>query len=327
MKRNHLLLAVLPLLAGCAAHPDTAPVDVTTPGLPSPELALQHSIDRVHSFMGSLNQRLDVPSPVAAPSGAAEAALAKTAPAAAPSASPALPARAATPQAARPDPAPIYGKGGIVWFAYADGSPVITCAAGDLCIVRLQAGETASQDAAVLTGSAGWRADVVRGTKGVHAGWAVAISATSQATEAVLRLVTNRRSYILRLTPRAPGMRTVAFAYGANDPVSQPEPAEIPASGTHDRSPPDFSYRMSGAEPSWKPMRVYRDGGRTYIQFPPGGINAAPRLVIVSPQASGVQDYATTGDSYIVNRPVDDALLIGREAGSPTIRIVHGGKQ
>ena len=179
----------------------------------------------------------------------------------------------------------------------------------------------------MLTGSAGWRADVVRGTKGVHAGWAVAISATSQAAEAVLRLVTNRRSYILRLAPHAPSMRTVAFAYGANDPVSQPEPVDMPGARAHDRSPPDFSYRMSGAEPSWKPMRVYRDGDRTYIQFPPGGINAAPRLVIVSPQASSVQDYATTGDSYVVNRPVDDALLIGREAGSPTIRIVHGGKQ
>lgn len=324
MKRNHLLLAVLPILTGCGAHADTTPVDVTTPALPSPELALQHSVDRVHSFMSSLNERLDRPAPVAVPPGAAEAALAK---AAAPAAPVSRPARTPSPQETHAEPVAIRGKGGIVWFAYADGSPLITCNPGDLCLVRLQSGETTSQDMAVLTGGTGWRADVVRGTRGIHAGWAVALSATPGAQDAVLRLVTNRRSYILRLAPHAPSMNSVAFAYGPGDPVSQSEPSTATSPRTQDRSPPDFSYRMSGAEPSWKPMRVYRDGGRTYIQFPPGGINAAPRLVIVSPQASSTQDFETTGDSYVINQPVDEALLIGKEAGSPTIHIAHEGKQ
>jgi type IV secretion system protein VirB9 len=32
----------------------------------------------------------------------------------------------------------------------------------------------------------------------------------------------------------------------------------------------DFSYEISGDNPSWRPIRIYSNGTKTYIQFPPG---------------------------------------------------------
>lgn len=328
MTRRPTLLLMLTALSGCASADQTDPVTVQTPGLPSAELALQRSLDRVHSFMDSLNERLDTPArqtrPLPTTRVAAQTPAAPSAPAPPPRA-PAPPAPPLAPPEGGQPPArqaqPLYGRGGIVWFAYADGSPALTCAPQDVCILRLQTGETLDHDAIPPDlQAAGWRVDIVRGTRGIHAGWALALAPTAQARETILRITTSRRSYVARLTPSAPSMRIIAFTYAPGDPQSQPEIAGG-AGGT-----PDFSFRCTGEAP-WKPLRVYREGAHTYIQFPPGGIAAAPRLVIVSPQSGAAQAYTTVGDSYVISQPVDEALLIGHEPGSPSIRITHGTAQ
>ncbi|QEO18868.1 TrbG/VirB9 family P-type conjugative transfer protein [Acetobacter vaccinii] len=331
MIRRAPFFLMLTAVSGCASSALNAPVMVQTPGLPSAELALQRSLDRVHSFMDSLGERLETPARQALPLPTTRVA-AQTPPVASSAAAP--PPRAPAPptppvatpaegQALPHQAQPLYGRGGIVWFAYADGSPTLTCAAQDVCILRLQSGETLNRDAIPSDlQAAGWRVDIVRGTRGIHAGWALALAPTAQARETILRITTSRRTYVARLTASAPSMRIIAFTYAPGDPSSQPEIAAGSGAG----GTPDFSFRCTGDAP-WKPLRVYREGGHTYIQFPPGGIAAAPRLVIVSPQSGAAQAYTTVGDSYVISQPVDEALLIGHEPGSPSIRITHGTAQ
>ncbi|AAW59687.1 Conjugal transfer protein TrbG (plasmid) [Gluconobacter oxydans 621H] len=314
-----LPLVGLAALSGCAGANTETPVTVDVPGMPSPELALQKSLDRINGFLGSLNQRIDTPV-------RQTTALAVT---------PTHPvdlvakATAASPIALAPTPAhesgALSGKAGLTWFAYGEGYARVHCAPGSLCILRLQPGETVASEALAVEPKAGWRTDLVRGTRGIHAAWAVALTPEPAATQSILRFATSRRAYVVVLDPTGPSMRSIAYSYASGDPQTQPEPPPSPEAVAK-RNTPDFDFHMTGSSPAWKPLRIYREGDHTYIQFPPGGINSAPRLVVLSPSTASTQPYRTVGDSYVVDLPVTDALLIGNEPGSPTIRISHGGK-
>ena len=327
MKKTHLLVA-LGILSGCAHDhdADTAPVRVNAPGMPSAELALQQSIDRVHGFITNMQQRLgDDPALRIRPGVARSVAAVVQQPALAVAGAPAPGAATATPAAAEPvahSATPITGKGGVTWFAFGDGTPTLTCHHPTICMIRLEAGETALASQISLSDTANWHTDLVRGTSGIHAGWALAIEPAPQARQAQLSLPTSRRVYNIQLAAALPSMTVVAFTHAPGDPLSQPEIA--PRSGI--TGTPDFAYRMTGNAP-WKPMRVYREAGQTYIQFPRGGINAAPRLLVISPKAINAQDYTVVGDSYVIPRAVDEALLIGNGAQAPEIHITHGGTE
>lgn len=315
-----LPLVILCSLAACSGEQSSPPVSVDVPGMPSPELALQKSLDRINGFLGSLNERIATPA-----RSSFLLAITHDRPVVLAPAAPAVKQPPVTSAESAAEAKPIRGRNGIVWFAFGDGYPRIGCVSGQVCIVRLQLGETMTAGALSLPEKSGWAADLVQGSHGIHAGWAVALTPSPNPRRAVLRFTTNRRSYVLLLDPSEATMRSVAFTYSAGDPASQPDPPPSPLAMAQ-KNTPDFDYRMTGAQPTWKPMRIYREGGHTYIQFPPGGINAAPRLVVISPKSAATQPYRTVGDSYVVDLPVDDAMLIGSEAGSPVVRITHGGK-
>ena len=307
-------------MTGCAAVSSSAPVDVKVPGVPSPELALQKSIDRVHAFLDSINQRVDTPvrSTVALPrtnlvaQSAPQPTLAQYHPAAL------MPATGA-------EAKPLFGRG-VAWFAFGDGYPRIRCAPGSTCIVRLAPGEIVPAGAVDAEPGPGWHATLVRGTRGIHADWAIALTAQPDAGEAVFHLSTNRRSYAMLLDPTAPSMRTVAFTYSANDPAAQPNLPQSALTTGGSVQAPDFAFAVTGADVPWKPIRVYADGSRTYVQFAPGALAAAPRLVIIAPAGGSSQPYKVVGDSYVIDRVITQAMLIGRGANAPTVQITHTGR-
>lgn len=301
-------------LYGCGSADNAAPVTVATPGLPSPERALQESLDRVHAFMASLNDRLDKHVTVNIPLPQTKLAV---------QGSPSVPSQPVVQSiAAHSAATPLTGKGGVVWFGFGDGTPTITCRYPDICIMRLDRGETAMTADLTIGDMSNWHADLVRGGKGIHQGWAIAIAPGGHATQTTMTLQGSQHTYRMILAAQGTSMRTIAFTHAPGEPLSQPEVA--PQSGL--TGTPDFAYHMTGNAP-WKPMRVYREAGKTYIQFPPGGINSAPRLVIISPKSTSTQDYTVVGDSYVIARAVDDALLIGNGADAPEIHITHGGTE
>ena len=70
--------------------------------------------------------------------------------------------------------------------------------------------------------------------------------------------------------------------------------------------------RWFGKDITWSPVRVFDDGSKTFIQFPPGLISSeAPALFIVSSQGNTqLVNYRVQGDYYIVDRLFDEARLI-----------------
>ena len=70
--------------------------------------------------------------------------------------------------------------------------------------------------------------------------------------------------------------------------------------------------RWFGKDITWSPVRVFDDGSKTFIQFPPGLTSSeAPALFIVSSQGNTqLVNYRVQGDYYIVDRLFDEARLI-----------------
>jgi type IV secretion system protein VirB9 len=91
----------------------------------------------------------------------------------------------------------------------------------------------------------------------------------------------------------------------------------------------DFGFRLSGDEPAWRPLRVYTDGAKTYIQFPRAmAFGAAPALVGLdndggwfSSPSEQMVNYRIAGDRYVVDRVLDRAALVSG-VGSSQTRVV-----
>ncbi len=73
-----------------------------------------------------------------------------------------------------------------------------------------------------------------------------------------------------------------------------------------------FNYRLKGGDAAIRPVRVFDDGKKTYIQISEAAKNReAPVLVVIGPD--GKQDmvnYRVKGDMYIVDRLFDRAQLV-----------------
>ncbi|WP_025827374.1 TrbG/VirB9 family P-type conjugative transfer protein [Acetobacter okinawensis] len=304
MKKAHLLVALC-ILSGCTHDhdADTAPVRVDTPGMPSAELALQQSIDRVHGFITNMQQRLgDDPALRILPGSARSTVATATRPSATANNPPTSGTPPATPAASSHgaiNATPLIGKGGITWFAFGDGRPTVTCQYPAICLVRLELGETAQASQITLSDTEHWHTDLVRGTHGIHAGWALAIEPGPEAREAQISLPTSRRTYNIQLVASTPSMTSIAFTHAPNDPLSQPPFAPASPLAAYGRSNPDFRYTLSGATPPWTPLRVYRDAGHTFIDFPQGQIVHRPQLVILAPHIAQANAYHVAGDSYV----------------------------
>lgn len=72
-----------------------------------------------------------------------------------------------------------------------------------------------------------------------------------------------------------------------------------------------FDYAISGDRPSWRPLRAFDDGARTYLEFPATlGQGEAPPLFIVDGEGQAqLVNYRQRDRYYVVDRIFDAAEL------------------
>jgi type IV secretion system protein VirB9 len=85
-----------------------------------------------------------------------------------------------------------------------------------------------------------------------------------------------------------------------------------------------FRYRIEGDAP-WRPLRVFDDGAKVYIQFPSGlAQSEAPPLFVIGPDAKpALVNYRVRGTTYIVDRLFAAAELRLGTAPQRVVRIVR----
>ena len=73
----------------------------------------------------------------------------------------------------------------------------------------------------------------------------------------------------------------------------------------------NFDYRISGDKPDWRPLRVFDDGQRTLVEFPPDIAQGEmpPFFVVGTDGAAELVNYRIAGRYLIVDRLFHKAEL------------------
>ncbi len=153
-------------------------------------------------------------------------------------------------------------------------------------------------------------------------------SAAGLATNLVI--TTDRRIYRLEAEATArTAMAAVSWTYPGNallalSGCATDEGAEEPTAGG-DRPLFDFGYALKGDNPGWRPIRVFDDGRKVFIEFPPGFARdeAPPLFARAADGASELLNYRVRGRFYEVDRLFGEAELRLGGRKQQVVRIVR----
>lgn len=225
----------------------------------------------------------------------------------------ARPVAAAT-EAARVSPRPAGWQGATQLFVYAPGGLYqVYAAVGQVTDIVLQAGETLSDTGAVAAGdTVRWVIGEASSGTGAGRRTHILVKPTDPGLRTNLVINTDKRTYHveLRSTP-ATYMASVGWSYPQDELIAiraRAEAANAVASTQVqtgiDPAKLDFSYRLSGANPPWKPVQVFDDGAKTYLLFPESIAQSElpPLFLIGEKKWAELVNYRVNGRYIIVDR-------------------------
>ena len=195
----------------------------------------------------------------------------------------------------------------------------IYAAVGQITDIALEPGESLTGAGPIAAGdTARWIiGDTESGsgdTRRVH----VLVKPTRADLATNLVITTDRRLYMIELhAGERPYMPSVAWSYPAPPPSQQPVvPATPTIPAAAERS---YRYALSGETPPWRPVSVYDDGRRVYVEFPRGIVQGEmPPLFVVG----------ADGEPEIVNsRVYGNILIVDRLFGAAELRLGKGERQ
>jgi type IV secretion system protein VirB9 len=216
---------------------------------------------------------------------------------------------------------PFAGSDGRVVYSYGAGLPTVVCAPLRVCIIELQAGEKLAGEPHI--GDAiRWNISPAMFGHGDSATTVIVLKPQIAGLDTNLLITTDRRAYYLRLLSKPEDyVARVAFSYPDDDKakwqqlVSQKQQEQNDTISQLGKNAVDslcFDYRVKAKTDSMKPVRVFDDGQKTFIQISrETRTREAPVLVVIG--ADGKQEmvnYRVKGDMYIVDRLFDRADLI-----------------
>lgn len=228
--------------------------------------------------------------------------------------------RSAT-QNATIEPAATGFVSGAQVYPFNDGTIYqVYTAPGLVTDIRLQLGETL---VAVASGdTARWViGDTTSGGSGSGSGDGkqthVLVKPVSSGLLTNLVIMTDRRAYHLRLvsTP-ATALSSLRWTYPQDELLAVRRKAEAaqaaaPVATGLAIEQLHFDYAISGDRPPWRPLRVFDDGARTYVEFPASLANGdAPPLFVIGPDGKvELVNYRLRDRFYVVDRIFDAAEL------------------
>lgn len=132
-----------------------------------------------------------------------------------------------------------------------------------------------------------------------------------------LIITTDRRPYHIRLasTP-ATALSSLRWTYPQDELLAVRRKAEAaqaaaPVATGLAIEQLHFDYAISGDRPPWRPLRVFDDGAKTYVEFPASLANgdAPPLFVVGRDRTAELVNYRLRDRFYVVDRIFDAAEL------------------
>lgn len=218
----------------------------------------------------------------------------------------------------------ISGKNGEVVFLFGASMPSIVTAPLRLTDIALEPGEIIKD--VQIGDSVRWIVSLSLSGEEPDTISHVIIKPTDVNLQTTLNIMTNRRAYHLNLISESKNfMPIISFNYQNNITKTlksyQQQLKDRSQSKnfykTQDDAVPsnienlDFGYKVEG-KADFKPLRVYNDGIKTYIQMPKNmKFYEAPALMILdNDKEKHIVNYRLKYDTYIVDRLFNKAVLI-----------------
>lgn len=221
---------------------------------------------------------------------------------------------------------PARGEDGSIVFVFGATLPSVVCAPLFVCDLALQPGEVVND----INIGDGVRWQITPATQGAGATLVthVMIKPTDIGLKTNLVITTDRRAYTIKLVSRRKDwMPRVSFFYPEEPEAkwsafrAQQEnlrEASLTAEPVENAANLDFAYEIYGDRPRWRPVRVYTNGAKTYIQFPRGVAHGdLPALValgddggLFSEPSKQLVNYRYVYGRFEVDKVLDRAMLI-----------------
>ena len=190
---------------------------------------------------------------------------------------------------------------------------------GQITDIALEPGESLTGAGPIAAGdTARWIIGDTESGSGITRRVHVLVKPTRPDITTNLVITTDRRTYMIELRAGAnPYMPAVAWAY-PQPPASQrqavPATPVIPAAAAR-----NYRYALSGDNPPWRPVAVYDDGRRVYVEFPRGVVQGEmPPLFVIGSE----------GELQIANsRIYQNILIVDRLFGAAELRLGSGDRQ
>ena len=237
---------------------------------------------------------------------------------------------------------PAAGPDGRVLYSFGAGLPTVVCAPLRVCIIELQAGEHIVGEPQIGD-SVRWNISPAMYGAGSEVTSVIVLKPTISGLDTNLLIATDRRAYYLRLISKPEEyVARVAFQYPQDDYAHKwqqqaldqqiaakqaKQQEESPAMLAVERL--NFGYRVNGASEHLRPVRVYDDGAKTYIQMPPDMQHReVPVLLVLGADGKGeMTNYRVRQQTFIVDRLFDRAqLVLGSGKKSQKVEISRESK-
>jgi type IV secretion system protein TrbG len=218
---------------------------------------------------------------------------------------------------------PTRGDEGVIVFPFGETMPSIVCAPLIVCDITLQAGEIVND---INVGDAvRWKLSPATSGSGMNTTTHVIVKPTDAALQTNAIITTDRRTYVLKLVSRRTDyMARISFTY-SEDNQEQWRNYRLRFASSQDihkptQNPLNFNYVISGDKPKWRPIRIYNDNLKTYIEFPEAiKTTEAPALLVLDDNSQEqLVNYRIIGTRYIIDKIFDNAELIGGTGNKQT---------
>lgn len=195
----------------------------------------------------------------------------------------------------------------------------VYAAPGQVTTIALEPGENLTGPGPIAAGdTARWIIGDTESGSGTIRRVNVLVKPTRPGLSTNLVITTDRRTYLIELrSGEKPYMPSVAWSYPRQPASSQANPASAP------QIPPaaarNYRYALRGDTPPWRPVSVYDDGRRVYVEFPRGIVQGEmPPLFVLG----------ADGGTEIVNTRVHQHILIVDSVfGQAELRLGSGERQ
>jgi type IV secretion system protein VirB9 len=214
-----------------------------------------------------------------------------------------------------------------------------------VCIVELQPGEKIVGEPQIGD-SVRWNIAPAMYGSAADATWLIVLKPQMPGLDTNLLITTDRRAYYMRLVSRSEDyVSRVAFAYPDDESNRrwQQQMADERSRAQHQEQTRDvlpamlavenlnFDYNVTGKDEQLRPVRVYDDGAKTYIQMRSEMQHReAPVLLVIGNDGKGeMTNYRVRNETYIVDRLFDRAELVlgaGKKAQGHRVEIAREKK-